>query len=98
MILDRERHRYQQFLSDIGGQDIHAHQGSSTILIEQVATWLRDHGRNPVVPGGRAIAAEFERFVADVATISASKGLHPEELTFRDYRAIAIEWIAADNA
>lgn len=97
LIVDREQHRYQAFLSDIGGQDVHAHGGNVATLIEHVATWLRDHGRNPLVPGGRAIAAEFERFVIDVPAICASKALDPEELTFRDYRAMAVEWIAADN-
>ena len=97
LILDRDPHRYQSFLSDIGGQDVHAHDGSVDTLIEHVATWLRDHGRNPLVPGGRAIAAEFTRFVADVPAICASKAFERGELTFRDYRAMAVEWIAADN-
>lgn len=97
LILDREPHRYQSFLSDIGGQDVHAHGGVVATLIEHVATWLRDHGRSLPVPGGRAIAVEFERFVDDIPAICASKTLDPEELTFRDYRAMAGEWIAADN-
>ncbi len=31
LILDREPHRYQSFISDIGGQDIHAHGGEVSL-------------------------------------------------------------------
>lgn len=66
-------------------------------LIERVATWLRDELRDPAIPGGRAIATESERFRADVPAICALKRLHPEEITFKDFRAMAAEWIDADN-
>ena len=97
LILDREPHRYQAFISDIGGQDVHAHQGSVPQLIEEVATWLRDEAQDPDVPGGRAIAGEFARFRADLPAIAASKRLEPDELTFKDLTAIAVAWILADG-
>jgi hypothetical protein len=98
LILDREPYRYQAFISDIAGQDIHAHGGDFRRLIEEVATWLRDEARDPDVPGGRAIASEFERFRADLPAIAAAKRLEPDELTFKDLTAIAAEWILADSA
>jgi hypothetical protein len=97
LILDREQHRYQQFISDIGGQDIHAHQGEVPRLIEEVATWLRDEVGDPRVPGGRAIASEFERFHLALPIISATKRLEADELTFKDLVAIAAEWILAED-
>ena len=39
----------------------------------EVATWLRDEARDPDVPGGRAIVAEFERFQADLPAIAAAR-------------------------
>lgn len=93
MILDRERYRYQQFLSDIGGQDIHWHEGKIDVLIGKVATWLRDHGPTPRVPGGAQIARDFRDFTADVPVLCDALQLQQEELTFRDYRAMAAEWI-----
>lgn len=96
LILDVERHRYQQFISDIAGQDVHAHDGEISRLIEEVATWLRDEARDPDVPGGRAIAAEFQRFRDDLPMISAAKQLEPDELTFKDLTAIGAAWIIAE--
>jgi len=97
LILDRDQRRYQAFISDIAGQDIHAHGGDVGRLIEQVATWLRDQSQDQDVPGGRAISAEFERFLVDLPDISASKRLEPDELTFRDLTVIAAEWVLAEN-
>jgi hypothetical protein len=98
LILDRDPHRYQTFMSDIGGQDIHAHDGAVARLIEQIATWLRDEAGDPNVPGGRAIAAAFARFRADLPAIAAAKRLETDELTFKDFTAISAEWILAENA
>jgi hypothetical protein len=97
LILDREPHRYQAFMSDIGGQDIHAHGGDVGRLIEEIATWLRDEARAQNVPGGRAIAAEYGRFRADLPSIAATKRLEPDELTFKDLAAVAAEWILAED-
>jgi hypothetical protein len=97
LILDRAAYRYQAFISDIAGQDIHSHDGEVVRLIEKVATWLRDEARDAGVPGGRAIAAEFERFRADLPHIAASKQLEQDEQTFKDLTAIAATWILADT-
>lgn len=97
IILDTERYRYQAFISDIAGQDIHAHGGDCRRLIEEVAGWLRNEAQDPGVPGGRAIATEFERFLLDLPTIAAAKQLEPDELTFKDLTVIMAEWILADS-
>jgi hypothetical protein len=97
LILDRERYRYQAFISDIAGQDIHAYGGELPALITGLATWLREALRDPIVPGGRAIANEFERFSARVPDICAVRRLAPDELTFTDYRVMAAEWILSDE-
>lgn len=97
LILDREPYRYQAFISDIAGQDIHAHGGDFHRLIEEIAAWLRDEAGDPDVPGGRAIALEFKRFLADLPAIAAAKRLEPDELTFKDITVIAAEWIVADS-
>lgn len=40
IIFDRERYRYQQFLSDIAGQDIRAHNGDPAEVIRAVRNAL----------------------------------------------------------
>jgi len=98
LILDREAYRYQAFLSDIAGQDIHAHGGEVGRLIEVIAAWLRDETQDRNVPGGRAIATDYARFRNDIATIAGEMRLEPGELTFKDLNVIAARWILADAA
>ena len=95
IVLDRERYRYQRYISDISGQDIHAYGGDVSILIEVLAGWLRDQGRDPRIPGGRRIAIEFEVFRNQIPAICAGRGLDPGEVTFADYADLAAAFAAA---
>ena len=96
LILDRDDFRYQAFLSDIAGQDVHAHGGNVTTLISTVATWLRDHGGPFEVPGGITIASEFTDFSSTLPALASSHKLQDAEITFRDYWALAQAWILAE--
>ena len=93
LIFDRDLHRYQSFISDIAGQDIHSHGGEVPLLIRELATWLRDEARDPLVPGGVAIANEFNQFERDLPVIAANKRLETSELTFKDLAEIAARWV-----
>jgi hypothetical protein len=62
IILDKQRYRYQKYVSDISGQDIRSHQGKVGILVVELATWLRIQSRDSSVPGGQRMAAEFDSF------------------------------------
>lgn len=97
IILDKEPYRYQKFISDIAGQDIHSHQGKTNPLISEIASWLREEAPDARVPGGIAIAMEYKAFHKDIPKICAIKKLTPAELTFQDFRKMAEQWILAAN-
>ena len=94
IILDRAPYRYQSFISDIAGQDIHSHGGDLGQLILEIASWLRAEAKNSMVPGGQVIAAEFATFKAAIPKICIDRKLATDELTYLDYKAIATEWIS----
>ena len=96
IIFDRERYRYQRYISDIAGQDIHAHGGERRTLITELATWLRAQSRDRNVPGGVAIADEFETFIAALPEIYRASRLNPGEVTFGDYNAIVVQYLTAN--
>jgi hypothetical protein len=93
LIFDRDLFRYQSYISDIAGQDIHSHGGDTGNLIRELAAWLRDQARDSRVPGGLAIADEFSSFKEDLPAIAARSQLAEAEFTFKDLVAIAAEWI-----
>ncbi len=94
MVLDTAPYRYQKFMSDISGQDIHSHAGHMETLIERLAAWLRNQSRDPKVPGGRKMISEFRQFRHALPAICAKRDLHPDELTFGDYAELVAEYLA----
>ena len=55
IILDKEKFRYQKFISDIAGQDISAHQNKPKNVVTIVRNWLRSSSNRKSIPGGSAI-------------------------------------------
>ena len=97
LIFDRAPHRYQKFISDIAGQDIHSHGRRVRNLILEIVNWLRHENRKATIPGGAAVADQYKRFKRHLPNIAAEKQLKLTEITFRDLNAIAAEWILADT-
>jgi len=95
IIFDRERYRYQKFISDIAGQDIHSHCGKESTLIGQLAAWLRAQSADPVIPGGEAIAREFRSFKEHLPEIARARRLGIREMTFGDINGIIVAYVAA---
>ena len=93
MIFDREPYRYQKFLSDISGQDIHAHDGKPSELIMELAAWLRSETKDHKIPGGKAINQEFLKFHKELPVLLKTIKLARSEITFLDYRKLAENWI-----
>ena len=59
LILDSVPYRYQQFISDIAGQDIQVHNNSVVEAITVVRNWLRSASGSRVLPGGMEIYRRF---------------------------------------
>lgn len=95
LVMDTERYRYQRFISDLAGQDIHGHDSDPTVCIENVATWLRVQSRSTTVPGGRAMAREFIAFEDELPGLCLGLQLEIDEMTFGDLTTLASEYIAA---
>ena len=95
IIFDTEPYRYQRFISDISGHDIHAHGGSQGTIILELATWLRAQGPVAEVPGGVGIAEEYEEFRLALPEILLDRGLAAAEMQFGDYCAIIAQYLKA---
>jgi hypothetical protein len=97
LVLDRDKYRYQEFISDIAGQDIVAHADDPTEAIMAVRDWLsvsKAGVRRP--PGGAAIAARYGRFLGELPRICADAELQIGELTFVEFADMASTWLRRD--
>ena len=93
LILDRERYRYQKYLSDIAGQDIKAHGNQPKRLIGAVRDWLRDTDPRRPLPSSILIAARYAQFRQDLPELCRKLRLDPGELTFNDYTWVIRQWL-----
>ena len=63
LVLDKELYRYQQFISDIAGQDIQAHNNEVETLVRVVRNWLRTASGRQTIPGGNIIWERYQTFL-----------------------------------
>jgi hypothetical protein len=96
LVLDRERHRYQKFCSDIAGQDISAHEGKIELAISAVRDFLRSAQPKVMIPGGAKIHRRYVAFLDVLPIICRRAGLKKRELTFNDYTTFVSEWLKAN--
>lgn len=80
LILDTERYRYQQFLSDIAGQDIKAHGDDPKKVVEVVRRWLGPTPERTKKHGAAAIWARYQKFQAELPAYCAGINITPDEL------------------
>lgn len=98
LILDRDRYRYQKFISDIAGQDIRDHKDSISNVIRVVRDWLRSHvGRTRQIPGGEVIGHRYEEFSQELPRLCSPLGLNPADLTFPDYSHLIETWLEENS-
>lgn len=94
LIFDRDRYRYQQFLSDIAGQDISAHDNSKTNIISKIRGWLNNaKASGAPLLGADAIEKSFESFMIELPNICREAQLNHEKLDFGDFVYFAGEWL-----
>lgn len=93
LILDRDRFRYQEFISDIAGQDIQAHENNPETLIAVVRNWLRSLSPGHPLPGGAAIHQRYILFLRELPDICHAIQLDPNKVTYADYADIVTVWL-----
>ena len=93
VVVDREQYRYQQFLSDIAGQDIKAHNNDPEAVVGVIRNWLRSSPTGGSIPGPSHLWGRYRRFKRRLPLICDDLRITPSELTFNDYATVVSEWI-----
>ncbi len=97
LIMDRERFRFQAFISDIGGQDIQAHNDNPQVAVSRVRSWLNAASRRKTIPGGVAIWNRYQEYRDALPDLCAEARLRVEEMTFNDKADFASTWLRVEN-
>lgn len=81
LILEEKKYRYQQFISDISGNDIEAHDKEYVKAIRKVRNWITGFLSDSEMVAGKVLAKEYEDF----------RGFHYDELLSKGYSEEDIE-------
>jgi hypothetical protein len=93
LIFDSEQYRFQKFVSDISGQDIHQHGNNAKVAVTRVRDWLRTESGRTDMPGGAAIYDRYERFQTELPSICSELKLDLAQLTFADFSYTIARWL-----
>lgn len=93
LILDRTPYRYQQFISDISGQDISAHDDRPEHAIRNVRNWLNTVSPERQLAGAAHIIERYTKFAADLPQLAKELKLRHDEITFADLCGLTVRWL-----
>ena len=93
LILDREPYRYQQFMSDIAGQDIQAHNNAPEEIVKVARNWLRTVSRHRTIPSGNIIWERYQNFMQDLPEMTQISQLDANNLIYNDYIWLIVKWL-----
>jgi hypothetical protein len=92
LVLDVDPFRYQTFISDLAGMDIHEHGGDPTRALRETRDWLATVSRRALRSGDR-IARLYEAFLADVPAMATALEFDPARINYVDFERFAVEWL-----
>ena len=92
LILDVEQYRYQRFISDLAGMDIHQHGGEPLQAARETRDWLANVSRR-VLPSSARVIELYEAFSADLPALAASLAFEPATIPYFDFERITVEWL-----
>lgn len=96
LILDIEQYRYQKFISDLAGMDIHEHAGEPVRALRETRDWLANVSRR-ALPSGERVARLYEAFVGDLPALAGELEFDPEAIPYVDYERIVVGWLLQAN-
>lgn len=91
LIFDKEQFRYQQFISDLNGVDIKAHQNNPDMAIQKVRNWLFTATHRDTLQGYTRIIKDYQLLLKKMAHLLRKLNLDEENLSFNNYCLIVEE-------
>lgn len=93
LIFDAQPHRFQKYISDIGGQDVANHNNDPTLAIASTRNWLRAESGRRDFPGPSALNFRYAKFKSDLPEVCVKLDIEPAEMTFVDFCQAVAAWL-----
>jgi hypothetical protein len=92
LILDVEEHRYQRFISDLAGMDVHGHAGDPMRALCETRDWLANVSRREL-PSGYKVQRIYQAFLGSLPAIAEALEFAPDHIPYFDYERILANWL-----
>lgn len=92
LVLDIEQYRYQRFISDLAGIDIHAHDNEPSRALSATRNWLANVSRRQL-PSAQRIRDIHDAFLADLPALADELGFDPADIPYVDFERIVVSWL-----
>lgn len=92
LILDVEPYRYQRFISDLAGMDVHAHGGDPHRAVRETRNWLANISRRVLLSADR-VARLYVDFRSEFPEIARQFEFDPAAVPYVDYERIVVGWL-----
>ena len=92
LILDIEKYRYQKFISDLAGMDIHDHRGDYKRAMRETRDWLANVSRRKI-PSSKQIVRIYENFLKVLPAIIKELEFDSSEIPYVDLERIVVAWL-----
>lgn len=93
LVLERTKYSCQKCLSDIAGQDTHAHDGEVTNLIPTIRNWLSIEATGGVHRGSATIARLYAQFKKRMPGLCREAGIRRRDLSYLDLVQLMRTWL-----
>lgn len=95
LILDIERFRYQKFISDLAGMDIHEHGAKAEAAVRETRDWLANVSRRQIASSDKVVRS-YDQFIADLPALAAALEFDPNKIPYVDFEQIVVGWLTRD--
>ena len=92
LILDVEQYRYQKFISDLAGMDIHAHASDAARAVQETRNWLANVSRR-TLPSAERVGRLHQSFLVDLPVMAAELEFDPDHIPYVDYESMIVGWL-----
>ena len=97
LVLDIEQFRYQMFISDLAGIDIHQHTGDPLNALRETRNWLANVSRRQL-PSANRVSGIYANFCSDLPALAAELDFDLAHIPYVDFERIVVNWLVSAPA
>ena len=93
LVLEKQKYRYQKFISDIAGIDVTPHRNAQKTLILAVRNWLVTASRRTTIPPGEEMNNRFKMFNSVMRTACRRRSIDYDSMPFVELVKNMSDWL-----